>query len=54
MNKDSSIKNYTRGGQITLHNIRMFIQITNKVALVLVIVFIAITSLSALVYCFGI
>jgi hypothetical protein len=34
MNKKSDFKNYTRGGQITLHNIRMFMQITNKVALV--------------------
>jgi len=30
----SDLKNYTRGGQIMLHNVRMFMQITNKVALV--------------------
>lgn len=39
MNQSSDIKNYTRGGQITLHNIRMFIQITNKVTLAACIVF---------------
>lgn len=39
MHQSSEIKNYTRGGQITLHNIRMFIQITNKVILAALIVF---------------
>jgi type IV conjugative transfer system coupling protein TraD len=34
MKEVSDLKNFTRGGQVTLHNIRMFIQITNKVALV--------------------
>ena len=45
MNKESSIKNYTRGGQITLHNIRMFIQITQKVCLATAVVFFIVTSL---------
>lgn len=45
MNKEeSTIKNYTRGGQITLHNIRMFIQITQKVFLATAIVFFITTS----------
>jgi len=39
MNQSSDIKNYTRGGQITLHNLRMFIQITNKVTLMAFIIF---------------
>lgn len=43
MKQASDIKNYTRGGQITLHNIRMFIQITNKVALVSAILFFLVT-----------
>lgn len=38
MSQDS-IKHYTRGGQITLHNIRMFTQITNKVTLATAILF---------------
>jgi type IV conjugative transfer system coupling protein TraD len=44
MNKESSIKNYTRGGQITLHNIRMFLQITNKVTLIVGLIFILVTG----------
>lgn len=44
MNKTSEIKNYTRGGQITLHNIRMFVQITQKVCLASIIVFCIVTS----------
>jgi hypothetical protein len=33
------MKHYTRGGQITLHNMRMFIQIRNKVTVVTAIIF---------------
>ena len=40
----SDVKNFTRGGQITLHNIRMFIQITNKVMLISAIVFLLVTG----------
>src|SRR5579885_208612 len=43
MSQDS-IKHYTRGGQITLHNIRMFTQITNKVTLVTAIIFILVSG----------
>lgn len=43
MKQASDIKNYTRGGQITLHNIRMFIQITNKVTYVAALLFFVIT-----------
>ena len=46
-NKASDIKNYTRGGQITLHNIRMFIQIINKVVLISAILFLLVTGLMA-------
>lgn len=45
MKEVSEIKNYTRGGQITLHNIRMFIQITNKVIWIAAIIFFIVTSL---------
>jgi len=44
MKQASDIKNYTRGGQITLHNIRMFIQITNKVILAVALIFILVTG----------
>ncbi len=44
MKQASDIKNYTRGGQITLHNIRMFIQITNKVALASALIFFMVTA----------
>jgi type IV conjugative transfer system coupling protein TraD len=47
--KTSDVKNFTRGGQITLHNIRMFIQISNKVILVVVLVFIIVTGTIAMV-----
>ena len=47
MKQASDIKNYTRGGQITLHNIRMFMQITNKVALISAILFFLTTSFIA-------
>jgi hypothetical protein len=43
----SNIKNYTRGGQITLHNIRMFLQITNKLTFIGLLIFISITGLVA-------
>jgi type IV conjugative transfer system coupling protein TraD len=42
----SDVKNYTRGGQITLHNIRMFLQITNKVILVAAVIFLLISGLT--------
>ncbi len=41
------VKNFTRGGQITLHNIRMFIQIMDKVALFVGIIFIGVFVSSA-------
>lgn len=37
--QENNIKNFTRGGQITLHNIRMLFQIMNKVTLISGIVF---------------
>lgn len=43
MKQASDVKNYTRGGQITLHNIRMFMQITNKVTYVAAIIFFVVT-----------
>jgi type IV conjugative transfer system coupling protein TraD len=42
----SDVKNYTRGGQITLHNIRMFLQITNKVILIAGIIFLLISGIT--------
>ncbi len=42
----SDVKNYTRGGQITLHNIRMFLQITNKVILVAAVIFLFVSGLT--------
>ncbi|MEO8402420.1 MAG: type IV conjugative transfer system coupling protein TraD [Gammaproteobacteria bacterium] len=47
MSKESSIKNYTRGGQVTLHNIRMFIQITQKVCFASLMVFLVVTFSTA-------
>jgi len=41
--QDNNIKNFTRGGQITLHNIRMFFQIMDKVTLIAGIVFLIFT-----------
>lgn len=41
------VKNFTRGGQVTLHNIRMFIQIMDKVTLFAGIIFISVFVLSA-------
>lgn len=38
-NQSTDIKNFTRGGQITLHNIRMFIQIINKVVIIAGLIF---------------
>ena len=43
--QSSDVKNFTRGGQITLHNVRMFIQIMDKVTLAAVIIFILVTCL---------
>jgi hypothetical protein len=42
----SDVKNYTRGGQITLHNIRMFLQITNKVILIAGIIFLLVSGIT--------
>lgn len=42
-NQSSEVKNFTRGGQITLHNIRMFIQIMDKVALFAGLIFLTVT-----------
>lgn len=39
----SAAKNFTRGGQITLHNFRMFNQIMDKVVFIAVLIFILVT-----------
>lgn len=44
MKQASDVKNYTRGGQITLHNIRMFMQITNKLLLVATLIFLLVAG----------
>ena len=44
MDKKSSFLNYTRGGQITLHNLRMFYQITQKVFFTGMLFFLALFS----------
>ncbi len=44
-NQPNDIKNFTRGGQITLHNLRMYIQIMDKVVLAAAVVFLSITTL---------
>ncbi|HEX4045774.1 MAG TPA: type IV conjugative transfer system coupling protein TraD [Gammaproteobacteria bacterium] len=43
MQQENSLKNYTRGGQVLLHNIRMFMQITHKMAIIFVVIFLLIT-----------
>ena len=43
MMSNESVKNFTRGGQITLHNIRMFMQVSNKVTVFVAIIFLSIT-----------
>jgi type IV conjugative transfer system coupling protein TraD len=43
MTKSTDVKNFTRGGQITLHNIRMFFQIMDKVTWISAAVFLAVT-----------
>ncbi|MHB1948897.1 MAG: type IV conjugative transfer system coupling protein TraD, partial [Gammaproteobacteria bacterium] len=40
MNKESDIKNFTRGGQIFLHNLRMLNQVMTKVGLLCITIFI--------------
>lgn len=40
----ASLKHYTRGGQITLHNFRMFTQITNKVTLMVLVIFLFVSG----------
>ncbi|MHB1948311.1 MAG: type IV conjugative transfer system coupling protein TraD [Gammaproteobacteria bacterium] len=41
--QDKNIKNFTRGGQVTLHNIRMFLQIMDKVSWIAAGVFLIVT-----------
>lgn len=48
MNNENNVKNFTRGGQITLHNIRMFIQVMDKVMLLSGIIFLIVTIISAI------
>lgn len=43
---DNSTKYYIRGGQITLHNYRMLMQISNRVMLAAVIIFVLVTGAS--------
>ncbi len=43
MTQGTDIKNFTRGGQITLHNIRMFFQIMDKVTWISAILFLTVT-----------
>lgn len=43
-NQSADLKNFTRGGQITLHNIRMFTQIIDKVVLLSACVFLLVTG----------
>lgn len=43
MNQSTDVKNFTRGGQITLHNIRMFFQIMDKVTWIAATIFIIVT-----------
>ena len=42
-NQDKNIKNFTRGGQITLHNFRMFLQIMDKICWIAAGVFLIVT-----------
>lgn len=43
MTQSTDVKNFTRGGQITLHNIRMFFQIMDKVTWIAAAIFLAVT-----------
>ncbi len=43
MTQSTDVKNFTRGGQITLHNIRMFFQIMDKVTWIAGAIFLAVT-----------
>ncbi len=43
MTQATDIKNFTRGGQITLHNIRMFFQVMDKVTWISAAVFLGVT-----------
>lgn len=45
-NQPSDVKNFTRGGQITLHNLRMYIQIMDKVVLLAALVFILMSGVT--------
>src|SRR5690349_6661668 len=45
MPETNDIKNFTRGGQITLHNLRMFTQIMDKVALTACLVTLIVMSI---------
>lgn len=44
MTQPSDIKHFTRGGQIILHNFRMFTQIMNKVMLLSALIFVSTTT----------
>jgi type IV conjugative transfer system coupling protein TraD len=44
--KNNEFKDFTRGGQITLHNIRMYLQIIDKVLWIVIFVFIVMFVLS--------
>lgn len=46
-NQPSDVKNFTRGGQITLHNLRMYIQIVDKVILAAALVFLLVSGVIA-------
>jgi len=46
MSQPNDLKNFTRGGQITLHNLRMFTQIMDKVVLISGFIFLFITILT--------
>ena len=43
-NQSTDAKHFTRGGQITLHNLRMYAQIMDKVVLLAVLVFLLTTG----------
>jgi hypothetical protein len=43
-NQSTDAKHFTRGGQITLHNIRMYAQIMDKVVLSAALVFLLVTA----------
>ena len=48
MNENTKVKNFTRGGQITFHNLRMLFQINTTVS---TIFFISLAVLTVLIIC---